>query len=148
GPSERRNGVRQYRAVARRAGGNLGDAAHAAGMVVAAGQQRCARRGAEGGRVKAVVLQPARRQLFQIWRLTRAAESTVRAEPGVVDQNHQHVWRGLGRAQLLYGREFGVRIPRVIGDQPSSLWIGYRKMRTVFVVVAHAVMSSLILRCS
>ena len=38
GPSNRRGAVGQDRVVARRAGGDLGDAAHADGMVVAAGQ--------------------------------------------------------------------------------------------------------------
>ena len=56
-PRERRHGVGQHRAVARRAGGDLGDAAHAGGVVVAPGQQRLPRRRAEGGGVEAVVLQ-------------------------------------------------------------------------------------------
>ena len=58
------------------------------------------------------------------------------AEPGVVDQDDQHVGRALGRAQLLDWREFGVRILRVIGDQPGSLGSGDREMRTMFLVFA------------
>ena len=128
GPRQRRDGIGQHRAVARRAGGDLGDAAHAGGMVVAPGQQRLPRRRAEGGGVEAVVLQAARRQLFRVRRLAGAAEGARRAEPGVVDEDDQHVGRALGRAQLLDRREFGVRIPRVIGDQTGSLRSGDREM--------------------
>ncbi len=128
GPGQRRDGIGQYRAVARRAGGDFGDAAHACGVVVAPGQQRRPRRGAEGGGVEAVVLQPGRRQLFQVRRLAGAAKGAVRTEPGVVDQDEQHVGRALGRAQLLDWREFGVRVPRVIRDQPGSLGRGDREV--------------------
>ena len=59
---ERRAGVRADRVVAGRRGRDLGDAAHADRVVVAAGEQRRARRRAERGRVKAVELEPARGQ--------------------------------------------------------------------------------------
>ncbi len=64
-PRERRHGVGQHRAVARRAGRDLGDAAHADGVVVAAGQQRLPRGRAQRGGVEAGELQPTRRQFFR-----------------------------------------------------------------------------------
>ncbi len=48
GPRERRDRVGQYRVVARRAGGDFGDAAHAGGVVVAPGQQRLAASASRG----------------------------------------------------------------------------------------------------
>ena len=91
---------------------------------------------------KRLYFSPARRQLFGVRRLAGAAEGARRAEPGVVDQDDQHVGRALGRAQLLDRREFGVRILRVIGDQPGSLGRGDREMRTMFLVfAAHGLMS-------
>jgi hypothetical protein len=125
---ERRHGIGQHGAVARRAGGDFGDAAHARGVVIAPGQQRLARRGAKGSRVEAVVLQPARSQLFRVRGPAGAAERARRAEPGVVDQDDQHVGCALGRTKLLDWREFGVRILRVIRDQAGSLRGGHREM--------------------
>ena len=114
---QRRHGVGQHRAVARRAGGDLGDAAHAGGVVVAPGQQRLARRRAERGGMEAGVLQPARCELLRGRRLAGAAEGAGRAEAGVVDEDDQHIGRTLGRAQLLDRRELAVRVLRVIGDE-------------------------------
>ncbi len=137
-PRERRHGVGQHRAVARRAGGDLGDAAHAGRMVVAPGQQRLARRRAQGRGVEAVVLQAARRQLLRVRRLAGAAEGARRAEAGVVDQDDQDVGRALRRAQLLNRRELRVRILRVVGDQPGARRIGNRQVRAVYrVFVIH-----------
>ena len=78
--------------------------------------------------MEAVVFEPVPRQLFRIRCLARTAEGARGAEPGVIDQDDQHVGRALGRAQLLDWRELGVRIPRVIGDQPGSLGRGDRKV--------------------
>ena len=127
-----RHGVGQHRVVARRAAGDLGDAAHAGGMVVAPGQQRLPRRRAEGGGVEAVVLQAARRQLLRVRRLAGAAEGAGRAEPGVVDQDDQHVGRALGRTQLLDRRELRVRILRVVGRQTHVRLIRDRKTVRIF----------------
>ena len=55
---DRRAGVRQDRAVAWRAAGDLRDAAHADRVMVAPGQQRLARRRTERGRVKTVYFSP------------------------------------------------------------------------------------------
>jgi hypothetical protein len=86
--------------------------------------------------VEADVLQAARRQPFSGWRLARAAKGARGAKAGVVEEDNQHVGRALGRAQLLDWREFGVRILRVIGDQPGSLATGHWEMRTMFLIFA------------
>ena len=132
---QRRHGVGQHRAVARRAGGGLGDATHAAGMVVAAGQQRLPRRRAERGGVEAVVLQAARRQLLRGRRLAGAAEGAGRTESGVIDQDDQDIGRPLGRAQLLDGRKLTVRVLRVVSDERGPLGVRHRQMGTVFLVL-------------
>ena len=71
-----RHGVGPHRAVAWRAGRDLGDTGHADGMVVAPGEQRLAGRRGDGGSVKTVVLQAGRGQLFRGRRLAGAAEGT------------------------------------------------------------------------
>ena len=71
---ERRLGVGQHRAVAGRGGRDLGDAAHADRVVVAAGEQRLPRRRAQRRGVEARVLQPALRELLEVRRLARPAE--------------------------------------------------------------------------
>ena len=131
---QRRHGVGQHRAVARRAGGDLGDAAHAGGVVVAAGQQRLARRRAERGGVEAVELQTARRQLLRVRRLAGTAEGAGRAEAGVVDQDDEHVGRTLGRPQLLDRRKLTVRVLRVVGNELGAFRVRHRQMRTVFII--------------
>ena len=99
-----RHGVGPDRAVARRAGRDLGDAGHADGMVVAPGEQRLAGRRADGGGVETIVLQAARRQLLQGRRLAGTAEGAGGPEPGVVNEDDQHVGRALRRAQQFDGR--------------------------------------------
>ncbi len=131
---QRRHGVGQHRAVARRAGGDLGDAAHAGGVVVAAGQQRLPRRRAERRGVEAVELQAARRQLLRGRRLAGAAEGAGGAESRVIDQDNQHIGRTLGRPQLLDGRKLAVRVLRVVGDELGAFGVRHRQMRTVFII--------------
>ena len=125
-----RHGVGPNRAVARRAGRDLGDAGHADGMVVAPGEQRLAGRRADGGGVETIVPQATRRQLVQGRRLAGAAESAGGPEPGVVNEDDQHVGRALRRAQLLDGRILCIRILRVVDDRawagPCSAWADAR----------------------
>ena len=66
---QRRAGVRADRVVARRRGRDLRDPAHADRVVVAAREQRRARRRAERGRVEAVELEPspASRSAVGVW---------------------------------------------------------------------------------
>ena len=129
GERERRLGVGQHRAVARRRGRDLGDAAHADRVMVAAGEQRLPRRRAQGGRVEARVAQPALRELLEVRRLARAAERAGRAVADVVDEDHQHVGRALRRPHVPDRRELRVRILGVVSDQPGVLDIGNRKDR-------------------
>ena len=95
-PRQRRDRVRQHRTVARRGGRDLGDAAHAGGMMIAPGQQRLPRRRAERGRVEAGVLESVCRQPFGIRRLAGAAEGARRAEPDIVEQDDQTFGAPLG----------------------------------------------------
>ena len=67
-----RLGVRPQRAVPRRRGGRLGDAAHPDRVVVAAGEQRLPGRGAQRRGVEPVVPQPACGQPFSRRRAARA----------------------------------------------------------------------------
>ena len=86
------------RAVAGRRGRDLGDAAHADGVVVAPGQQRRAGRRAQRGRVEAGVLEAVGGQPLECRRSWRATERAVRAEAGIVDEDEQDVRRPLRRA--------------------------------------------------
>ena len=135
---QRRDRIGKHRAVARCAGGDLGDAAHPRGMMVASGEERLARRGTQGGRVKPVVFQSARRQPLRVRRRAGAAESARGAESGIVDENDHDVRRALGRAELFDGRELRVGIFRVVGDETGPVRARNRQMGTVLaVVVAH-----------
>ena len=100
-PCQRRHGVRQHRAVARRPGSDLGDTAHANGVVISAGQQRLTCRRAEGGGVEAVKLQPSRCKFFRGRCLAGSTEGAGRAEADIVDQDNQNVGCTLWRAQSL-----------------------------------------------
>ena len=115
-----RHRVGPNRAVARRAGCNLGDTGHADGVVVAPGEQRLAGRRADGGGVKTVVPQSIRRQLVQGRRLAGAAKGTGCAKTGVVNEDDQDVGRTLGWPQLLDRGELRVRILGVVSDQVWS----------------------------
>ena len=134
-PRQRRHRVGQHRAVARRAGGNLGDAAHAHGMVVAAGQQRLARGRAQRGGVEAGELQPARCQFFRGRCLAGPAKGAGRAEADVVDQDNQDVGSTLGWAQSLDRRELRGRILRIEGDQAFFARVRHRQMRPMLLVL-------------
>ena len=111
--------VRADRAVPRRRGGDLGDAAHPDGVVVAAREQRLAGRRAQRRRVEAVELQPSGRQPLRRRALHRATERRRRAEPDVVEQHDQHVRRPRRRPQRHDRRERRLRILGVVGDQPG-----------------------------
>ena len=104
-PRQRRHRVGQHRVVARRAGRNLGDAAHSNGMMVATGQQGLPRGRAQRGRVEAGELQPARCQFFRGGRLAGPAKGAGRAEADVVDQDNQDIGSTLGWSQSLDWRE-------------------------------------------
>ena len=121
---QRRRRVRAHRVVAGRRGRDLGDAAHADRVVVAAGEQRLPRRRAERRRVEAVVLQPVRRQPLGGRRLARPAEGARGSEAGVVEQDDEHVRRAGRRPQRLDRRERRVRVLRVVRGQPDVRAVG------------------------
>ena len=133
-----RHGVGPYRAVARRPGGDLRDAGHACGVVVAAGQQRLPRRRADGRSMETGVLQAFRRQILRVRRRARAAEGARSAKPAVVNQDNQDVGRALRRAQIRDRRCLPVRVLRVVRDELRLFGVRHRQMRTVlFVFVIH-----------
>src|SRR6185436_11602456 len=121
-----RGGLGQNRGITRGPAGDLGDAAHPNRVVVAPRKQRLPGRGAESRGVKAVVLQAAAGQALRARSVTGAAECAGCTEPDIVEQNDEHVGCAFGRAQLLNGRIFGIRILRVVGDQAGPRPIGYR----------------------
>ena len=86
----------------------LGNRAHVADMMVAAGQQRCAGRRAKSRRVEVVVAKPAFRQTLQRRHLDRAAERAGLSKAHVVDQDDEHVGCPPGRFYLEPRRGFGV----------------------------------------
>ena len=132
---KRRHGVRQHGAVARRAGGNLGDAAHADGVVIAAGQQRLTRRRAQRRRVEAVELEPTRCQFFRGRCLARTAKRARRTEADVIDQNDQDVRSTLGWAQPLDRRELRRRILRIERNEALPSGVRHRKVRTMLLIL-------------
>ncbi len=111
--------VGAQRVVARRRRGDLGDAAHADRVVVAARQQRGPRRRAQGGRVEAGELQALGGQPVEGRRLARPAEAARRTEADVIDQDHEHVGRAVGRRQPADRGELGVGRRGVVGDRPG-----------------------------
>ena len=83
--------------VAGKARGYFGDHAETRRVVVAAGDQRRARRRAERGGMELRVAQPRLRDAIQGRRRDDAAERARRAEADVVGHDQQHVGRALGR---------------------------------------------------
>ena len=130
-PRERRHRVGQHRAVARRACRNLGDATHAHGVMVAAGQQRLARGRTQRGGVEAGELQPARCQFFRGGRLARPAKGAGCAEPDVVDQDNQDIGSTLGWPQAVDRRELRGRVLCIERDKAFLPRVRHREMRTM-----------------
>ena len=81
------------------------------GVVIVPGQQRHARRAAQRRGVKAVVLQPAARQLLQRRHVDRPAERAAVPEADVVDQHDHDVGRARRRLHLEARRR--LRVARV-----------------------------------
>ena len=88
---ERRHAAWPERVIARCGRGDLGDAAHADGMVVAPAEQRGAGRRAERRRVEPGVLEPVRRESLERRRVARSAECAGSAETDVVEQDDEDV---------------------------------------------------------
>ena len=85
------------RGVAGERAGELGDRPEADAVLVAPGEQRRARRRADGRHVEAVVRRAHLLHARVVRRAHRAAERVGRAEAGVVDEDEQDVRRTLGR---------------------------------------------------
>src|SRR5206468_2774218 len=83
---ERRDALRPDAGIAGERGGQLHDGARVVDVVIAAGQERRARRGAKRRRVEIVETQAAGRQLVQSRHLDRAAEGARLAEADVVQR--------------------------------------------------------------
>ena len=128
---ERGAGVGPDRVVARRAGGDLRDPAHPDRVVVSPAQQGRPRRRAERRRVKAVVLEPARRQPLGYRSADRAAEGARGAEADVVDQHDQDVGRPFRRPHRPDRRVRRSGIFGVIGGQSDRCDVGNGKNSTV-----------------
>ena len=88
--------------------------------MVAASQQRLAGRGAQRADVEPVVGQPTGRQAVGGRRRARTAERVHRRKTRIVQQDHQHIGRALGRPQRLDRRETRLRVLGVIGHQPGE----------------------------
>ena len=99
-PRQRRAVAGDRRVVAGERPGELGDEAEADSMLVAAGQQGGAGRRADCGDVEAVVAQASLGHAGVVRRLDRAAERARIPEPGVVDEDEQHVRCALRRRDL------------------------------------------------
>ena len=115
GLGERCRGVRPDRVVAGCRRRDLGDAAHAHRVVVAAGEERLARRRAERRGVEAVVLETVRRETLGNGCRHGPPNALEAREADVVDQDDEHVRRSVRRSQRLDRRERRLRILRVQG---------------------------------
>ena len=119
--------LRPDRAVPGCGGGDLGDAAHADRVMVAARQQGLPRRRAQRGGVEPGVAQTTLGQPVERRCAGRPAERGRRAETGIIEQDHQHVRRPRRRPQRHDRRKRRVRILRVIRRQTHMLTIRDRQ---------------------
>ena len=112
--------------VAREAGGLLRDHAEAGRVMVAAGDQRSARRRAQRRGEHAVVAQTLFRDAVHRRRRDHAAEGAGYAEAGVVGDDQQHVRRALRRHDAR--RPPRLRLQRVILDHAAELRVRRRQL--------------------
>ena len=129
---QRGHAVRALPGLAGEGGGGLGDRAHVADVMVAAGQQGRAGRRAERRGVELVVAQPALGHPLQRRHVDRPAEGAGLAEAHVVDQHDEHV-RGLGRRLDLEPRR-GLGVAGVERRDRRELRLGDRQDRAVELV--------------
>ena len=122
-----RAGVGAQGVVSRSRCRHLGDCSKSHRVVVAAGEQSRSGGGAEGGGVKAVVLEALGRQPLGGGGVHGAAEGGGSAEPHVIKQHNKHVGRASGRAQGLNRRILGVGILGIKRGQALVLPVGNGK---------------------
>ncbi len=96
-PADGRLVLRDDAVVAREARGLFRDHAEARRVMIAAGDERRARRRAERRGMELRVAQPGLRDAVQRRRRDDAAEGARRAEADVVGHDQQHVGRAFGR---------------------------------------------------
>ena len=104
----------------REAGRRLGDAGHAVGRVVAAGEQARPGRRAQRGRVPLGVAQPGRGDPVDVRRVDQPAVAAQRAESDVVQHHVDHVRRPRRGDRLGERRPVGGRVPDVEVDHPTE----------------------------
>ncbi len=121
--------LRDDAVVAGEAGGLLRDHAEAGRVMVAAGDERGARRRAERRGVELRVAQPGLGDAVQRRRRNDAAEGARRAEADVVGHDQQHVRRALGRHDAR--RPPGLRLAGVVLDHAAELRVGRRELLAV-----------------
>ncbi len=114
--------LRDHAVVAREAVGDLADRPHVCAVVVAAGQQRCARRRAQRGGVELVVAQPRVGDPVECGGRHRAAERRRGAEAHVVEKDDDDVGRPGGRVVDRRFRRSGVFGERI--DDPGERFLG------------------------
>ena len=120
--------------VAREAGGEVDDAAHAGHVVVAAGEHAGARGRAQRGGVKARVAQTARRECVEARGVDVGAEAAELCEPHVVEDHEQDVRGALRRGWLI--RPEGLGLPVVATDLALELaWFHAASMPDAAAVV-------------
>ena len=115
---------RDDRVVTGEAGGDLADHTEAHRVVVAPGDQRCARRRAEGGGMEVRVAQAALGDAVERRGRDHAAEGAGRAEAVVVGHDQQHVGRASSAAP--HGAATTGSIPRLFLDHPAELRVRRR----------------------
>jgi len=124
---KRRARVGAQRVVAWRRRGNLGDAAHADRVVIAARQHGRPRRRAERGRVEAGVLQAGCGEALGIRGPARTAKRARCTKADIVEQNDEHVGCASRRAQRADRRKLRVRIFCVIRSQSDRFTVRDRQ---------------------
>ena len=114
----------------------LGDAAHADAVVVAAREQRGAGRRADRGDVEAVVGEAHLLDAGEVRRADAAAERVGAAEAGVVDEDDQHVGRVFGRLRAGDERPVGDRLVDRVTGRAAEGPVGDRQHGAVGIELA------------
>ena len=108
------------RAIARRRGRDLGDAAHPDAVVVASAQQRGTGRGTQRRGMEAGELQTLRGQPLESWGGTGAAKRARGAEPDIVDEDDEDVGAPGGGRSGSMGANFAAGSLASTGTSPVN----------------------------
>ena len=129
--NERRTVLGTRRRVAREGARELAHRAEADGVVVAAGEQRRARRRAQRRHVEGVVREAGLGDARHGRRLDGAAERARVAVAGVVDEHQQHVRGAVRRRRRHVDRPVGLGRSQRAADRAAEARIGDRQHRAV-----------------